>query len=352
MSLRWKNILYTLGLLSAMFLVFQYRENKDKETAQALKQRLIAVTGKTMGPITYNVKYFDPKERNLKTSIDSVLTVFNQSLNTYIPSSEISQFNKEQNFTFNLPYFFEALDVSKNMFDLTDGVFDPSIGPLINAWGFGPGQGFIPDSAYIDSVKQFIGYEKIIFDSLHVSKSDPRVNISFSASAKGYGVDVVAELLESRGIANYFVEIGGEVRTKGKNTSSNQDWLIGVLHPDSEEINPFKYAIIRLTDKAMATSGNYFNYHIVDGVKYGHTIDPKSGYPIKHNLLSATVVAKTCHEADALATAFMVMGKDKAIEFLNAHNEYGGFLIYSTSSGKLESYSTESLKPLIETIDE
>ena len=352
MSLRWKNILYTLGLLSAMFLVFQYRQNKDEQNAQAQVYKLITVTGKTMGPITYSVKYYDPKQRDFKVSIDSILTVFNQSLNTYIPSSEISQFNKEQSFQFELPYFYEALDVSKKIYDLTEGAFDPSIGPLINAWGFGPGQGFIPDSTYIDSVKQFIGYDKITFDKSGVTKSDPRVNLSFSASAKGYGVDVVGELLEERGVENYFVEIGGEVRTKGKNTSTDQNWLIGILHPDSEEINPFKYAIISLSDKSMATSGNYFNYHVVDGVKYGHTIDPKSGYPIKHNLLSASVVANTCHEADALATAFMVMGKDKAIDFLNAHKEYGAFLIFSTPSGELESFATENVKPLIEVIDE
>lgn len=339
MSLRWKNILYTLGLLSAMFLVWHYRQDKVEQ--------LIWIQGKTMGPITYSVKYFDAEERNFKSDIDTLLKEFNQCLNTYIPSSEISRFNKNQKFKFNLPYFYPALSVSKRMYDLTDGAFDPSIGPLINAWGFGPETGFIPDSAYIDSLQQFVGYDKVKFNKTEVSKTDPRVNISFSASAKGYGVDVVAELLEEKGIENYFIEIGGEVRVKGLNKSNDRPWLIGILHPDSDEINPFQYATVQLSDRAMATSGNYFNYHIIDGVKYGHTIDPTSGYPIQHNLLSASVFAETCHEADALATAFMVMGTDKAISFLKDNPNYSAYLIFSTPNGKLENYSTKDISGLI-----
>ncbi|QSE98486.1 FAD:protein FMN transferase [Fulvivirga lutea] len=340
MTLRWKNILYTLGLFSAMFLVWHYRQDKTAE--------LIWFQGKTMGPITYNVKYADPKKRNFKKEVDSLLVVFNQSLNTYIPTSEISKFNTSDEFQFKLPFFYEALSVSKDIYEKTEGAFDPSIGPYINAWGFGPEDGFIPDSVYIDSLSQFVGYEKVSFTNDIVTKSDSRVNISFSASAKGYGVDVVAEYLESKNIENYFVEIGGEVRVKGKNVASNKSWSVGILHPDSDELQQKFFAIVQLKDQALATSGNYFNYHIVEGVKYGHTIDPKTGYPIEHKLLSASVFAPTCHEADALATAFMVMGKETTIQFLENHKEYDAYLLFSNDDGSISAFATAGIENSIE----
>lgn len=344
MTLRLKNILYTLGLFSAMFLVWHYRQNA--------KQEVIWFSGKTMGPITYNVKYFDEGKRNFKPQIDSLLAVFNESLNTYIPDSEISTFNKTDSFRFELPYFLPALEAARTVYDQTNGAFDPSIGPLIDAWGFGPGEQVRPDSSHIDSLRQFVGYEKIKFDLQSVVKNDSRTTISFSASAKGYGVDVVADYLRNNGVENYFVEIGGEVVASGKNLERNTPWVIGIMHPDSDEISQFAYAQVLLENKAMATSGNYFNYHIIDGVKYGHTISPATGYPIQHNLLSASVFAEDCQTADALATAFMVMGKDNAIEFLNQHPEYDAYLIFSQSEGSLADYATEGIKPFIKKAEE
>ncbi|MTI40971.1 FAD:protein FMN transferase [Fulvivirga lutimaris] len=339
MTLRLKNILYTLGLFSAMFLVWHYRQN--------VKQDVIWVKGKTMGPITYNVKYFDESKRNLKPQIDSLLVVFNESLNTYIPDSEISKFNKTDSFRFELPYFLPALEAARTIYDQTNGAFDPSIGPLINAWGFGPGEQVGPDSSYVDSLRQFVGYDKIKFDQQSVVKNDSRTTISFSASAKGYGVDVVANYLSNIGIENYYVEIGGEVVVSGKNLERDSPWIIGILDPDSDEISQFAYAQVALENRAMATSGNYFNYHIIDGVKYGHTISPSTGYPIQHNLLSASVFAEDCQTADALATAFMVMGKDGTIEFLKQHTQYDAYLIFSQPDGTHGDYSTEGIKPFI-----
>lgn len=339
MTLRLKNILYTLGLFSAMFLVWHYRQNT--------KQEVIWFSGKTMGPITYNVKYFDEDKRNFKPQVDSLLVVFNESLNTYITNSEISRFNKTDSFKFDLPYFLPAVKVSRRIYDETDGAFDPSIGPLIDAWGFGPGTQVGPDSSHIDSLKQFIGYDKIQFDEHDITKSDNRTTISFSASAKGYGVDVVANFIQSKGIDNYFVEIGGEVVVSGKNLERNSPWVVGILDPNSDEMNQFAYAQVALDNKAMATSGNYFNYHIIDGVKYGHTISPATGYPIQHNLLSASVFADDCQTADALATAFMVMGKEKSMEFLRDHSEYDAYLIFSNPDGTLGDFATEGIKPFI-----
>lgn len=339
MTLRLKNILYTLGLFSAMFLVWHYRQNA--------KQEVIWFNGKTMGPITYNVKYFDENKRNLKPQVDSLLVVFNESLNTYMPDSEISKFNKADSFRFKLPYFLPALEAAKTIFEQTNGAFDPSVGPLIDAWGFGPGTQVGPDSSFIDSLRQFVGYKKIKFDQQSVNKNDSRTTISFSASAKGYGADVVADYLSKKGIENYFVEIGGEVVASGKNLERNSPWIVGIMDPDSDEVRQFAYAQVALENKAMATSGNYFNYHIIDGVKYGHTISPATGYPIQHNLLSASVFADDCQTADALATAFMVMGKDKTIEFLQQHPEYDAYLIFSQADGSHADYTTEGIKPFI-----
>ncbi len=346
MSNRYKNILYTVVLLLAMFVVYKYRQsNSDVDNTT-----MIHFSGKTMGPIQYNVKYFDAAGRNFQQEVDSILAVFNQSLNTYIPSSEISQFNRDTIFKFNLPYFANAVSKSREIYDLTDGAFDPSIGPLINTWGFGYQTEINKDSTVIDSLKQFAGFKKIFYDNEAIRKTDWRVQLDFSASAKGYGVDIVIDLLKSKGVENAFVEIGGEVSALGINLSSQQPWKVGVLDPNSDEINPFLIATVSISDKGMATSGNYFNYHIIDGVKYGHTISPYTGYPIQHSLLSASVVAYDCHTADALATAFLVFGLDRTREFLKEHPEYDAYLIYSDDQGGFQTFATPGIEPFVKPV--
>ena len=300
-----------------------------------------------MGPITYNITYFDAEGRNFKTAVDSVLNVFNQSLNTYIDTSEISQFNQGASFTFDLPYFKNAVEKGKEMYELTEGAYDPSLGPLINTWGFGYKNEVNIDSTTIDSLMQFVGYDKLVISENTIQKNDDRLQLDFSASAKGYGVDVVLELLKSRGISNAFVEIGGEVAVAGRNVQKDTLWSIGVIDPNSTELQPNYHSIISLADKGMATSGNYFNYQTIDGVKYGHTINPTTGYPIQHMLLSASVIADNCHTADALATAFMVFGLDQALAFLSRNPEFDALLIYSDADGSLKSFSTSNIQPYI-----
>ncbi|ELR71424.1 Thiamin biosynthesis lipoprotein ApbE [Fulvivirga imtechensis AK7] len=339
MSLRYKNIIYSVILILAVFLVWKYRQSKQTP--------LVAFTGKTMGPITYNVKYFDKDTRNFKPQVDSLLRIFNQSMSTYIPESEISQFNRDTAFQFGLPFFYAVLQNSRELYGLTKGAFDPTVMPLVNAWGFGPEKRMKQDSSYIDSLRQIVGFDKIKFDGSMAWKEDPRVQLDFSASAKGYGVDVVADFLTEQGVEHLFVEIGGEVIAKGKNIQLNAPWRVGVLHPDSDEINQFYIAIASLEDRAMATSGNYFNYYVVDGVKYSHTISPFTGYPIIHPLLSATVFAEDCMTADGLATAFMVMGHEKAIEMLNENPNLDAYLIYTDADGELTTYATAGIKDKI-----
>lgn len=344
MDVRKKNIIYTLVLVSLVVIVYFIR-NSGKEP-------MVSFTGRTMGPIVYNVKYFDRQERNYQKEVDSVLEVFNQSLNTYLPESEISRFNRDSVFQFSLPYFPHVLESSRRIHGITGGAYDPTVMPLVNAWGFGPDTPASPDTAYIDSLRRFVGFDKIDFSENAVRKEDRRAALDFSASAKGYGVDVVIELLESRGITDAFVEIGGEVRVLGRNIENESPWRVGILDPGSTEQNQFFIAMAELEDRAMATSGNYFNYRIIDGIRYSHTLNPATGYPEISPLLSASVFASNCLEADALATAFMVMGHDKAIRFLEEYPEYDAFLVFDAGNGQVSTYATEGIRESIRLRDE
>lgn len=339
MSNRAKNIIFSILLLVAVFIVFLYRRSNAPDP--------IAIEGATMGT-TYHITYFDSKARDFKPSVDSLLKVFNQSLNTYLSHSEITTFNNgDSSLKFNLPYFFPVLQRSKEIVTATNGAFDPTVMPLVNAWGFGPGKQFYPDSVQIDSILQFIGFGKIQFNSDSVWKLKPHVQLDFSAIAKGYGVDVVSKFLESKGIENLFVEIGGEVYAKGQNIKEGRMWSVGILDPSSTyEDQKFK-AFAILENRALATSGNYFNYREVNGKRYSHTIDPHSGFPVQREILSASVFAPDCMTADAWATACMVAGHDKAIEWVNAQKDIEAFFIFSGPDGSVQTYATPGIKEKI-----
>jgi len=334
MSPRWKNAAYSLVLLSAILVVWTYRQSKSEKP--------IKIEGETMGT-TYHITYFDSRGRNLKPSVDSLLLVFNQSLNTYFPNSEITQFNEGKSRKFELPFFLPVLRSSREITEQSEGAFDPTVMPLVNAWGFGPGKKIKPDSVQVDSIRDFIGFDKIRFNEDSLWKEDDRVQLDFSAIAKGYGVDEVARLIRSKGIENLFVEIGGEISATGKNLQTKKSWEAGVLDPSSTYANQSFKAYVSLSDKAMATSGNYFNYYEEDGKKFSHTIDPSTGYPIQREILSASVFAKDCMTADGWATAFMVMGHEKAIDILSKHPELDAFLIYSDANG-ITTYVTKGIE--------
>lgn len=273
------------------------------------------IQGTTMGSIGYNVKVVGTDE-NLKPSIDSILIAFNESLSTYIADSEISRFNKESHFDQNelSAIMADVVNKSYQVWEATRGAFDPTVGPLINAWGFGPDKKIIePDSATIDSLLLLIGMDKVEmnFDGLNKKEN---VTLDFSAIAKGQAVDQVSVWLESKGFNNHMVEIGGEVRARGK-SPSDTTWMIGVQDP-RVELTDKRLAIVSLDNQSMATSGNYRNYYEQDGILRAHIVDPITGYTADHNLLSATVIADDCMTADAYATAFMVMGLDRSIEMV------------------------------------
>lgn len=299
-----------------------------------------------MGTIVYNVKYMGSGEEVSKSEADSILKAFNQSLSTYIPDSEISDLNNAGKLTYRSTYFYPVLEKSKEIYGKTNGTFDPTVGPLIGAWGFGPDKQ-IPemDSAIVDSLMKVIGFDKLIFDEAQISLPSNH-QIDFSAIAKGYAVDLVGELLEKKGIDNYLVEIGGEVRCRGKN-DKQKSWSLGIEDP-TVDINEQKLlAVVRLKDLSLATSGNYRNYYEKDGRIFAHIIDPRTGYTAQHNLLSASVFAEDCMTADAFATAFMVLGLEESKRIMNNEN-IDAILIYQDESGGLKSFVSEGIQPFVE----
>ena len=258
--------------------------------------------------------------------VDKSLSPFNeQSTITAVNQNRPVQLDTMFTYVFNL-----AMQVSKE----TDGAFDITVAPLVNAWGFGFKNGEMPNARQVDSLRQLTGYQKVQLRDGRVEKADPRMMLDCSAIAKGYGCDAVARLFDRCGIDNYMVEIGGEVVTKGI-SQKRVPWKIGINKPVDDPANASGeiQSVLNVTDRAMATSGNYRNFYYRDGKKYAHTIDPRTGYPVQHSILSATVLAPDCATADAYATSFMVMGLDKARSLLERHPELTAYLIYADENG-------------------
>ncbi|WP_339924010.1 FAD:protein FMN transferase [uncultured Cyclobacterium sp.] len=343
-----KNIIYSILLLLVVFMVYLYRQNKETVTSPISDNQKTVFSGKTMGT-TYRVVYLDPGGRNFKKDIDSILVNFNQALSTYISDSELSRLNKYDSLVFESEYFYPVLKTSKEVFSLTDGAFDPTIGPLVNAWGFGPDGPSLQDSLGVKQLLERVGFENIVFDEKGVRKTETDVYLDFSAIAKGFGVDVVARFLSEQGIQNYLVEIGGELKGNGVN-EKGELWKVGVSQPGEEGLANEIYSIVALENKGLATSGNYRNFYIKDSVKYSHTISPFTGYPVVHRLLSATVVAESCILADAYATAFMVLGMDQAKEIQKSVEGIEIFLIFNDDQGQIQSYVSDGLAPFLTSV--
>ena len=343
-----KNIIYSILLLLVVFMVYLYRQNKETAVSTDTTHPKMVLSGKTMGT-TYRIVYLDPGGRNFKKEIDSILVDFNQSLSTYIPDSELSRLNRYDSLVFESDYFYPVLQTSKEVFSITDGAFDPTIGPLVNAWGFGPDGPSLQDSLGVKQLLEQVGFENLDFNEKGVKKSNTDVYLDFSAIAKGYGADVVANFLKDMGIVDFLVEIGGELVGNGVN-DKGELWKVGVSHPDEEGLANEIYSIVALENKGLATSGNYRNFYVKDGVKYSHTISPFTGYPVVHRLLSATVVAYDCMVADAYATAFMVLGLNRAKEIQKSVEGIEIFLIFNDDQGQIQSYVSDGLAPFLTTV--
>ena len=320
-----KKILFSI--IVAVYFVASCGNNHEK--------KCISFSGQAFGTF-YNITYFDSLTRNLQSEIDSLFNDFNMSLSAYNPNSILSKINKNIDTELD-DYFQTVFERAKYFYEITDGAFDISASPLFSVWGFGFDNKENITPELIDSLKQFVGMEKIDIVDAKIIKSDSRVNINANAIAKGYAVDVAACFLLANDINDFLIEIGGEIVVRGKN-KHNEDWAIGIDKPFDGNYNPGDDIIyaMKLTNKAVATSGNYRQFYVENGKKHAHTIDPRTGYPAQNSLLSATVIANDCMSADAVATSLMVMGIEKAKEFLSAHPEYQAYLVYDENGKYLE----------------
>ncbi|MEO1434683.1 MAG: FAD:protein FMN transferase [Bacteroidota bacterium] len=324
----------------------------------------IVVNGETMGT-TFRVVYLAKADQNYSNEMDSLLKEVNDELSTYIPSSRISRFNQADNnvilATTGTRHFERVFRSAKEIYKTTDSYLDPTVMPLINYWGFGYDEKRMVtevDSLKVDSLRQYIGFEKVeitpVLDTVidgdestrRIVKSNPSSQLDFSSLAKGYGVDAIGELLESKGIKDYMVEIGGEVRARGKN-GRGAVWTFGVSTPKAEAEVTDINNVIALSNLSSATSGNYRNFYEKDGKKYAHIINPFSGFPQPSTLLSATVFADDCMTADAYATAFMVMGKDKAKVLVNQIEGIEALFIFSDEAGNMQTEMTDGAKNFV-----
>ncbi len=301
------------------------------------------IHGETQGT-TYTIIIQDDEHQVTKKSIDSIFKVFDLSLSTYVPQSIISRLNDTENrieIVDETGLFKRCYIESKRIYSLTNGSFDPSVYPLVKSWGFMTKVDSPLTKYEVDSILSFVSFEEdklysIDFseDSILFLKKNPHFKLDFNAIAQGLSVDVVDEWLNSKGLKNYYVEVGGELLVRGKNREGI-DWRIGIDVPkDNLEIRELEN-VLSVTDLAIATSGNYRKFYIKDGAKYAHTLNPKTGFPVQHSLLSATVIASDCQSADAFATAFMVMGKDKTIDFVESHPELNleVYLLFADKNG-------------------
>ena len=298
-------------------------------------------TGFVFGTV-YNITY--ESDKDLQKEIEAELQKVDNSLSPFNPTSVISKINRNENVEVD-DMFAEVFNLAEKISAETDGAFDITVAPMVNAWGFGFKTGNMPGSRQLDSLRAIVGFHKVTLENGRVVKKNRRTMLDCSAIAKGYGCDVVARFLQGKGIKNYMVEIGGEIVTCGVN-DQRMPWKIGVTKPtdDSLSVNEELQTVLNVTNKAMATSGNYRNFYYKNGKKYAHTIDPKTGCPVQHNILSATVLADDCATADAYATSFMVLGLDKAKKVLEKHPELMAYFIYSDKNGKNAVWFSPSMK--------
>jgi len=306
------------------------------------------VQGTTYSIIFQNNQKLDPFV--LREEVEALLHNFDMSLSLYQDSSILSRINRNEKVVADA-FFTEAFERSKELYELTGGAFDITVGPLVKAWGFGPDAVKRFSESMHDSLMHLVGMDKVELKNGIISKKDPGITLDFNAVAQGFSVDIVCRHLDKLNIDSYLVEIGGEVRVKGERGSSR--WRIGIDRPVDYNVVPGTnlQAIISLKDRSLATSGNYRKFFVEDNIKYSHTIDPSTGYPVRHRLLSATIITDDCTAADAVATACMVMGLEKTLDFIKKHSEFEAYLIYSDDNGDFITWISEGLKKSISESD-
>lgn len=333
-KLIWQLPLLTLLVVGTVIIISQQRSMPYQK-----------ISGFVFGTV-YNITY--QGEEDLRQEIEAELRKVDADFSMFNKQSTVSKINRGEKAELS-DSFLEVYDLARQVSDNTGGAFDVTVAPLVNAWGFGYKAKQMPDTAKADSLRRYVGMDKIrLTKAKRIEKKYPEVSLDFSAIAKGYGCDRVARMLKARGINNYMVEIGGEIVARGIN-EKRLPWRIGVTKPTEDSLGTAQelQTVINVTDIAMATSGNYRNFYYKGGKKYAHTIDPKTGYPVQHNILSATVLSKSCAQADAYATAFMVLGMEGTMKVLKKHPELMVYLIYSDPQGKNAVWYSPKLKEKI-----
>ena len=298
---------------------------------------------------SYSIIYLTKEPLDLQKDIDSVFSVVNQSMSTYIPESDISKVNQGDSTLTVDEMFREVFLLSKEVYQVTEGYFDPTVGILVDAWGFGPGQQVELDSTRVDSLLRFVGFHKVhLTDDNHILKEHQQIRFDFNAVAKGYAIDRLGKMLDDYDLDHYLVEVGGELLAKGENKQKNKRWVVGIDDPEVIEGRRLKRTIY-LKDRAMASSGNYRKFRIdsISGEKFVHTIDPKTGYTKNAKVLSASVLTETCARADALATAFMAMDLPESKKLLQKEEDLDVYIIYLDENNETQEFMTPGFEALL-----
>jgi len=317
---------------------------------QTKENKLIIIEGEAQGT-TWHISYISNDGLNHKQAIDSILKDIDLSLSTYVPNSIISRINNNEPDVLVDSYFTDVFNKSLKVSQKTDGLFDVTIGPLVNAWGFGFSKRALIDSSSIDSILQFVDYKMLRIKGDKLIKDKQEIKLDFNAIAQGYSVDVLALYLEKNGVKNYLVELGGELIAKGKKNTEN--WKAGIEQPLQNTSSERKLeAIIELNNRALCTSGNYRKFYEENGNRYAHILDPRTGFPARQKILSASVLADDAMTADAYATTFMVMGLEQSKQFLEENKDLNleVFFIYDENN-TWKTYTSESLKNRIKLVN-
>lgn len=317
----------------------------------SVNEKVYLIEGEAQGS-TYHIKYIAERDENLKPAIDSILEVIDRSMSTYRPDSAISKINQGDTTVVVDEHFRKVFEASQQIWQESEGLFDPTVGVLVNAWGFGKqkiSEADLPTDKKIDSLRKYVGFDKVALTEKNlIKKRYTEILFDFNAIAQGYTSDVVANYLSARGIKNYIVEIAGEMYLKGKNTVEDKSWTIGVENPLKPLDDRDLVATIQFTNQGLATSGNYRKvWTDSNGRKYVHSINPLTGRATQSDVLSATVVAPSTMLADGYATMFMVMGLAKSKAFLEKHPDLAVLLVYSDDKHQEATYKTKSFEKLI-----
>lgn len=309
-------------------------------------------TGEALGT-TFHIKYFSDKEIDTDRALDSIFENINNSMSTYREGSDISRINKGDTSVVIDRNFEKVFNFSKEIYEESNGYFDPTVGILVNAYGFGPEHAPAElDSTTLDSLRRYVGFNKLSVSEDHkIRKDDPHVYLDFNAIAKGYTIDVIASYFDSKNVKNYLIELGGELVAKGRNIGKNKPWMVAIDDPLQKEDERSFQTILALKDRALATSGNYRKFRVdsTTGKRYVHTINPLTGKAQRSNLLSASVMAKNCALADGYATACMALGLEKAKEMLKNLKNVDVYLIYSDDSEQnISVYASEGFKKALQ----